>query len=217
MLISVFFQHSLLDISDNCCGMGFSSHGRLFVTFRMCCHNMKNVFSHIYIHQHFWSEYLSIDLIYFILNLVWSHDIMWDSSSGWVFLGWNGGMCPIWYQMLAGTDANLLLIGPLMIKFLESIIKMWWSYSKEIYLKMSPAKYWSLCSGFNEVTCLQDTHHVMWDIVGHSRRTYIQSGRYIDYFIFLIKFKRFKRIIEYIPSSCLWRASRNVLQELLSS
>ena len=68
-------------------------------------------------------------------------------------IGSNNGLSPCRRQAIIWTNAKILLIRPLRTKFSEILIAIHTFSFKKMHLKMSPAKWWSICLGPNVLTC----------------------------------------------------------------
>ena len=80
----------------------------------------------------------------------------------------DNGLLPGWCQSIIGTNAGILLIGPLAINFSEILIKIHIFFFKKMHLKMLSGKRWpfvsaSMCykwhSHWTNEYCLQYCNH----------------------------------------------------------
>ena len=67
-------------------------------------------------------------------------------------IGSDNGLSPGWYQAIIWTNAGILLIGPLVTNFSESLIVIHTFSFNKMHLKMSSAKWRLFCLGLNELS-----------------------------------------------------------------
>ena len=68
-------------------------------------------------------------------------------------IGSDNGLSPGRRQAIIGTNTGILLIGPLVTKFSENLIRIQTFSFKKMHLKMSSAKWRPFCLGLNVLTC----------------------------------------------------------------
>ena len=73
-------------------------------------------------------------------------------------IGSDNGLSPGWRQAIIGTNAGILLIGPLGTNFSELLIVIHTYSVNKMYLKLSSAKWRPFCLGLNVLTCNKMAH-----------------------------------------------------------
>ena len=86
-------------------------------------------------------------------------------------IGSDNGLSPDRRQAIIWTNAGLLSIGPLQTYFSENLIKIQQFSMKKMHMKMSSAKWRSLCLGLNVLTetkCNHSSHFYNFHAVNDS-------------------------------------------------
>ena len=86
-------------------------------------------------------------------------------------IGSDNGLSPVRRQAIIWTNAGILLIRPLAIKFNEILIGNQTFSLKKIHLKMSSAKWRPFCLGLNVLSHVTESCTCMWPVCWcYSRR-----------------------------------------------
>ena len=72
-------------------------------------------------------------------------------------IGFNNGLLPDRRQAIIGTNAGILLIGPLGTNFSENLIRIQTFSFKKMPLKMSSVKWRPFCLSLNVLSCPSDS------------------------------------------------------------
>ena len=77
-----------------------------------------------------------------------------------IIIGSDNGLSPGRRQAIIGTNTGILLIGPLVTKFSENLIKIQTFSFKKMHLKMSSAKWRPFCLGLNVLSHMLQLNHL---------------------------------------------------------
>ena len=94
-----------------------------------------------------WGKYFI--LIYYSLFMLTHWGWVIYMISKLTIIGSDSGLLPCQCQTIIWTNTGILLIGPLGTNFSDILIEMHTFSFKEMHLKVSSAKWWPFCLGFN--------------------------------------------------------------------
>ena len=85
-------------------------------------------------------------------------------SLSWIIIGSDNGLSPVRRQAIIGTNAGILLIGPLGTNFSEILIGIQTFSFKKLRLKTGSAKWRLFCLGLSELISanLNDDSQITW-------------------------------------------------------